>query len=296
MNPHSHSSHSHHLHPGGVDVNCGQSPPYYTKYVCDAVKSGAINTTDVDRAARRYWRTMMRLGMFDPMDTQPFVTDLGVKDVDTQENRALAQRAAAESFVLLKNDNGFLPLDGREGRLDINKAKIALIGPLFNATQDLLSAPQYHGQNILVNSHSPLLVAQRRGLDIGSRVAKGVNICDWVPPGYPNQPCSRGPNGKDPHPLPPPDISGIPAAVTAAKSADIAIIFLGSDQTTEAENFDRRTLGLVGAQEDLLEAVSAVQSNVVVVLVHGGPIAVESAEADPSVRAIVAAFQPGESY
>ena len=65
-------------------------------------------------------------------------------------------------------------------------------------------------------------------------------------------------------------------------------------QTTEAENFDRIGLGLVGAQEQLLAAVTAVQPNTVVVLIHGGPIAVESAAASPSVRAIVDAFQPGE--
>ena len=125
------------------------------------------------------------------------------------------------------------------------------------------------------------------------RYNKGCNICDWVPPGYPNQPCSRGKDGKD-GPLPLPDDTGIPAAVAAAKAADVAVLFLGADQTTEAENFDRRGLGLVGAQEALLAAVVAVQPNTVVVLVHGGPIAVETAAASPAVRAIVDAFQPGE--
>lgn len=72
------------------------------------------------------------------------------------------------------------------------------------------------------------------------------------------------------------------------------VLFLGADQTTEAENFDCEHLGLVGAQEQLLAAVTAVQKNVVVVLVHGGPIAIESAQASSAVRAIVDAFQPGE--
>ena len=68
----------------------------------------------------------------------------------------------------------------------------------------------------------------------------------------------------------------------------------GPLQTTEAENFDRRELGLVGAQEQLLAAVTAVQPNTIVVLVHGGPIAIENAVRSPRVRAIVDAFQPGE--
>lgn len=85
-------------------------------------------------------------------------------------------------------------------------------------TQDLLSAPQYHGANILVETHSPLKVAQRLGWHV--TFAKGCNICDWVPSGYPNQPCSRGPDGKPP---PPPDTSNITAAVAVAKAADVKI-------------------------------------------------------------------------
>ena len=82
--------------------------------------------------------------------------------------------------------------------------------------------------------------------------------------------------------------------MTAAQAADVAVLFLGADQTTEAENFDRVSLSLVGAQEHLLEAVTAVCDKVVLVLVHGGPIAIESAKASASVRAIVDVFQPGE--
>jgi hypothetical protein len=71
--------------------------------------------------------------------------------------------------------------------------------------------------------------------------------------------------------------------------------FLGSDQTTEAENFDRESLELAGAQEQLLRAVAAVKpGRVVLVLVHGGPIAVQWAAASGAVVAILDAFQPGE--
>ena len=236
----------------------------------------------------------MRMGFFDPMEQQPLVTTIGAAHVDSSANRALAQKTAAESLVLLKNSGpgGFLPLDGEGGRHAAMSTKFAFIGPLANATQDLLSAPQYHGQNTLVNSHSPLQVADRRGWDV--TYAKSCKICDWVPAGYPNMPCSVGPKGDNPNPLPAPDTSGIAAAVAAAKAADVAVLFLGADQTTEAENFDRLELGLVGAQDQLLAAVTAVQPNVVLVLIHGGPIAVEAAAASTQVKAIVDAFQPGE--
>lgn len=247
--------------------------------------------SDVDRAARRYFRTMMRLGMFDPMDRQPMVTEIGPEQVDSPASRALAKRTAVQSIVLLKNDGGALPLDGVGGRLAASKVKFAFLGPHANSTQDLLSAPQYHGANQLVDSHSPLMVAQARGWDV--TYAKGVNICDSRPPGYPNQPC--GITALRQHKQPPaPDTSGIAAAVVAAKAADVAVLFLGSDQTTEAENFDRVSLGLVGAQEQLLREVTAVNKHVILVLIHGGPIDVSSAVQNPSVRAILDAFQPGE--
>jgi hypothetical protein len=180
-----------------------------------------------------------------------------------------------------------------------------------------LSAPQYHGQNKLVESHSMLMVAQARGWTV--TYSTGCNICDTRPPGYPNQPC--GISALRQHKPPPaPDTSGIAEAVAVAKDADVAVLFLGSDQyvilavnpamfllrfvlschcvkcnvcacpyarigrTTEAENFDRVSLGLVGAQEQLLAAVSAVQQNVVLVLVHGGPIDVSTAERSPCAR------------
>jgi len=280
------------LNHGGVDVNCGSSsPPFYTRHLCSALANGTVSLQDIDRAARRYWKTMMKLGMFDDMESQPMVTEIGPALVDSADGRKLAQRAATESLVLLKNLNGFLPLDGNHGRLAAREVKFAFIGPHANSTQDLLSAPQYHGSNTLVQSHSPLSVARRRGWNVSH--AKGVNICDWIPPGYPNMPCTVGKDGKG-GPMPPPDTSGIPAAVRAAKAADVAILFLGSDQTTEAENFDREGLKLVGAQEELLKEVTTVQENVIVVLIHGGPIDVSSANASPSVRAILDAFQPGE--
>ena len=60
------------------------------------------------------------------------------------------------------------------------------------------------------------------------------------------------------------DTSGFDEAIAAAKAADVAVLFVGSDQTTEAENFDRDVVALAGVQEDLIRAVVAVQPNTVV--------------------------------
>ena len=72
------------------------------------------------------------------------------------------------------------------------------------------------------------------------------------------------------------------------------MLFLGADQTTEAEGYDRVSLTLVGAQQDLLTEVLAVAKQVVLVLVNGGPIDISTAVASEKVVAILETFQPGE--
>ena len=115
--------------------------------------------------------------------------------------------------------------------------------------------------------------------------AQGCNVCDEIPPGFPNMACTVPRSNASQ--------ANFSAAVAAAKGSEVAILFLGNDQTTEAENFDRRDLDLPGAQQSLLEAVCRSQPNVVLVLQNGGPLAVGWAKQSPCVRAIVEAFQPG---
>ena len=185
----------------------------------------------------------------------------------------MALRAAEESLVLLKNDNGLLPLA-------LSRKGVAFIGPHANATQAMLS--NYHGKNSLVNSHSPLQAATAAGVDV--TYAKGCNICDtYTFPGEGNMPCPAGKAN---------DVSGIPAAVALATTSSVAVLFLGSDQTTEAENFDRSSITLTGVQEQLLAAVLEVQPNTVVVLIHGGPIA--STAIKGKATSVLEAFYPGE--
>ena len=137
---------------GGVDVNCGDSQPvFYTKHLWQAMANGTIQESHVDRATRKLLRTIFKLGMMDPPEDQPMLS-LNASHVDSKAARALALDIAEKSMVLLKNDPGTLPLK------DPRKSRIAFIGPLANATQRMLGAPQYHGANKLVNLHSPLQV------------------------------------------------------------------------------------------------------------------------------------------
>ncbi len=210
---------------GGVDFNCGQ---FYQSHLFEQLQAGFVQQADVDRAVGRVLRTMFRLGMFDEQDAQP-LTKLGPEVVDTAESRTMSLQAATEGIVLLEND-GVLPLSLGGKTSATSALSLAFIGPLANATQDMLSAPQYHGGNTLVNSHSPLQVAQRRGWNVVYE--KGCEVCDVQPQGYPNMPC-RVPSSNA-------SKAGFAAAVAAAKAASMAVLFLGNDQTTEVYSPSRK--------------------------------------------------------
>ena len=100
--------------------------------------------------------------------------------------------------------------------------QVAFLGPLANATTQLLS--NYHGSNTLVESHSPLLAARARGVRV--RHARGCNVCDVVPEGFPNMPCPDGHAS---------DTSGFKEALDAAAAAQVAVVFVGLDQTRAAD-------------------------------------------------------------
>ena len=117
----------------------------------------------------------------------------GRDDVGTDESAALSLKASRSSIVLLRNDKDLLPLP--KGK------RIAVIGPHADATQAMLS--NYHGDNELVNDHSPLAAAQKRWPSATITHAVGVNDTTSD------------------------DKSGFPAAVAAAKAADVAVVFVG---------------------------------------------------------------------
>jgi xylan 1,4-beta-xylosidase len=259
----------------GTDTNCGSFYNEWLHYLVYVNQS--VPSAPVDLAVRRVYAKALRLGLLDPPDaaTNPYAL-LGAESVDTPAHRALALRAAVESIVLLQNNA--TAAGGASPLLPLAKGlRLAFIGPHANSTQAFLSS--YHGDNTLVDSHSPLMAAQALGLSV--TYARGCNICDTVPPGFPNMPCTLAN-----------DTSGIAPAAAAAAAADVAILFIGSDQTTEAENFDRTDITLAGQQEVLAQAVLQAQPKTVVVIVSGSTVSSPFLAAN--APAIVQAFYPGE--
>ena len=192
----------------GTDVECefNQGSEVYAHYLPAAVASGNTTLAQVQAATFRLFREFFSLGLFDPPGTSPYQS-YGSERVDTSLSRQLALEAAQQGIILLQNNvsnASAAPL------LPLSSAKltsIALIGPLANATQQMLSI--YAGTNTIVNSYSPLAAITARAAPAAVQYSPGCAdvLC----------------NSTD----------GFAAAVAAAHSAEIAIVIVGLDHSIE---------------------------------------------------------------
>ena len=116
----------------GMDLICGG--PQETEHIMSAVQHGVLSEEIIDRSLRRLFTARMRLGEFD--DAAEVFPDITANDFDSDESRELALRTAEKALVLLKNDDGFLPL--REA-----PRRIAVIGPNADTVASLVG--NYNG-------------------------------------------------------------------------------------------------------------------------------------------------------
>ena len=193
----------------------------------------------LDRAVRRVLSVKERLGLFD----NPYRGDAALEAAAmlSPANRAAARNAAARSIVLLRNDGGLLPIAASARR-------IAVIGALADDAGSQLGPWRSAGR---VEDVRPLLPALRAALP-------GVAI-DYVPGAAPSSD----------------DESGIPAAVSAARHADLVLLVVGETFDMSGEARSRADLGLPGAQQALADALLDTGRPVVVLLMSGRPLAID---------------------
>jgi beta-glucosidase len=115
----------------GTDLTCGDE----YKVLPEAVKNGAISEAEIDKSLERLFVARIRLGMFDPPERVPY-SKTSMAEVASPGHGQIALRMARESMVLLKNDNGMLPL------MPVPK-HIAVLGPTADDPDALLG--NYNG-------------------------------------------------------------------------------------------------------------------------------------------------------
>jgi beta-glucosidase len=250
----------------GVDLNITYEPAYMGPLVQN-VEEGRVPVSLVDLSVRRVLREKFRLGLFE----HPYVNpQQAVKIVHSQEHQDLALKVAREGIVLLKNEQNLLPLKK-------TLKSIAVIGP--DADNGANQLGDYTARTVLQPVVTILQgIKEKVGPQTKILYAKGSNVLGD-------------------------DKSGFRDAVQAAKSADLAVVVVGeqfgrneSDNrerfATDGEGSDVASLDLTGVQDDLVQAVSATGTPVVVVLINGRPLSVRWEAAH--VPALIEAWEPGE--
>lgn len=241
------------------DLNCGCT--YHA--ALDAVRQGLLTEKKIDESLERLLMTRFKLGMFDTPSESKWA-ELGRKDIDSKEHRALARKVAQESIVLLKNKNNLLPLK-KESK------NIMVMGPTADSGKILLG--NYYGLN-------SRLVSIIEGLVGGTEKHPEFNI-DYTPG------CSMYAPAKQ---------RGWTLGM--AESADVVIACFGLDGMMEGEEGeaietlrgDRERIELPESQIEYLRAIHDRGTPVVLVLTGGASIAFPEDVAD----AVLMAWYPGE--
>ncbi len=260
----------------------------YGEPLLRALADGLVDEALIDATVERVLRMKFRLGLFE----QPFIEPPSAELLAAlaEEEARVARELAVRSLVLVEND-GVLPL-----RSDV--ASVAVIGPIAASARELLGdyAHLLHIETLLEMRHNgnafgfPLtdeivpadeLAGRSTILDaIGARLpgadvqhARGTGIHD----------------GTD---------AEIAEAVELARTSDVAILVLGersglTDNATTGEFRDRLDLGFMGRQQELLEAVVATGTPVVLVVVSGRPLSIEWAA--QHCAAVLLTWVPGEA-
>ena len=222
----------------GVDMDMVSDA--YHLHLAELVREGVVPEAVVDAAVRRILRLKVMLGLFE----QPYQDKaLAEQAILTPAYRQVALEVAQKSMVLLKNEGGLLPLDPEVRH-------IALIGPLADDHHEILGCWHRIGRDEDTESVLDGLRAVLPEVHITH-----VPGCDL-----------HGQDGND-----------FGAALVAVQEADVAVLVMGEGEAMSGEAHSRAYLGLPGSQQALLEAACLTNTQVILVLMSGRPLAISQA-------------------
>lgn len=259
----------------GLDME--MTPPMATpamKSLPAALQAGKIPQAQLDDAVRRVLEAKIRMGLFE----NPYVDERRAQAVfDDPAHLQLARVAAERSAVLLRNENGLLPLDRKAIK------SIAVIGPLADSARDVLG-PWVFPQN----KPSSISILGAIKTKLGDKVR--IDYSEGVRMPARTFPSPFATLDKQPE-RPPIAATEFQRAVDLAKAADVAVLVLGEGQDMIGEGASRSSLDLPGRQQELLDAVTAAGKPVVVVLMSARPLDLKATKAG----AILDVWYPGSA-
>lgn len=244
----------------GCDLNCGCT---YNDLIL-AVRAGQITEAEIDTALGRLLATRFKLGMFDPAESVRW-TKVPESMIDCADHRALARQVAAESFVLLKNQNNLLPLPAAPRSMLVVGPTAANVGAMLG---------NYYGVSSRIVTFMEGLVA---------RAPEGCRV--MYRPGCP---------------LSQPGAPGVNYTFGDASMAEIVVAVMGLDPTLEGEEGDtvaspvggdRVRIELPENQRAFLKELRQNSKKLILVLTGGSAIAIP--EEHDLADAVLYAWYPG---
>lgn len=251
---------------GGSDMD--MESYIYLNHIKSLLKDGKVQITQIDDAVRRILKVKFELGLFD--DPYLYCDEEREKKITgSEEIRTGVLDIAKKSIVLLKNENNILPIQ-KEG------LKIALIGPLSDDKNSPLG-----NWRIAAENNSAISVLEGMEKYSGNTIvhAQGVRLVNAIPAFHEEVAINTT------------DKCGFKAAKKAAKKADVVVMVLGEYGFQSGEGRSRTRLDLPGFQQELLEEIAKINSNIVLVLMNGRPLVLNWA--DENVPAIIEAWHLG---
>lgn len=235
-------------------VNMEMSSDAYEKHLAELIKEGAVAEAWLDEMVRQILRAKFRLGLFE----SPHRASGQESRILRPESLQLARQAAIDSVVMLKNDNGVLPL-AKEGRT------YAVIGPMADAPHDQMGTWVFDGE--AKDSVVPLqAITDLIGKD-AVHYAPGLTY---------SRDAAR---------------DGFAAAIDAAKRSDAVLFFGGEESLLSGEAHSLADLGLRGAQNELIGELAALGKPLVLIVMSGRPNTMQAQIAESD--AVLVAFHGG---
>jgi beta-glucosidase len=239
----------------------------YISHLKTLVEEGKVRMAVIDEAVRRILSVKFELGLFD--DPYRYCDAAREKELLYHPDHAKAALdMAKKSIVLLKNENGLLPLQK-------SQKKIAVIGALANDKTSPLGSWR-------IGSDDSTAISVVEGMKKFSnqfKYAKGADVVTGTVSFTSELTVNET------------DKSGFAQAIQLAKSSEVVIMVLGEHGFMSGEGRSRSKLNLPGLQQQLLEEVYKVNKNIVLVLMNGRPLALPWAA--KNIPAIVEAWQLG---
>ena len=247
-----------------------ESPNSYLIPLRELVKEGSISMETIDNRVRDVLMVKFIEGLFDkPYQNEKYADEF----VNNDKHKKIALQASRESIILLKNEEGLLPLNQKKYK------NILVCGP--NAKAEESSESRYGPNGIDIISGYEGIVTML-GEKATIEYAKGCYVFDkntWPQSElYPTPPSNE-------------EQALIDEAVEKGKSSDLIIAFVGDNSNTVGESRSRTSLDLPGNQRDLLIALQKTGVPVVLVLINGRPITINWA--NDNIPAILEAWFPG---